>query len=66
MKKSKEIIRPNSKKSKKIIKITFLFRGVAGDAGGGYAAGKVHHPTHGLYNLLGRGRFGGIGIADDS
>lgn len=41
MKKSKEIIWPNSKKSKEIIKITFLFRGVAGDAGGGYAAGKV-------------------------
>ena len=36
MKKSKEIIRPNSKKSKEIIKKTFLFRGVAGDAGGGY------------------------------
>ena len=36
--KSKEIIWPNSKKSKEIIKITFLFRGVTGDAGGGYAA----------------------------
>ena len=40
MKKSKEIIRSNSKKSKEIIKITFLFRGVAGDAGGSYAAGS--------------------------